>query len=341
MIRKTGAAVMAAVSLLVAQPLVAQEYEWNGDRPDAHAPSGVLRAKTLPSGAFTLKYRYARETFEGLRLGSESIGLGDAFDFDFSVVPSDMVVETHEVEARFGLTDRLTISASVPFRFKEMTNLTDDGESFFVTESDDLGDTEVHFMYNVAGEGAYQAYISVGGSAPSGEIEDQGLTPASFPEVTQLPFPMQNGSGTWDLIPGLGFQTQNEFGTVGALANAVIRFGENDRNYRLGDRFETTVWASYKLYDWVSASARVDFQTWADVDGFDPETDGDEDVSANPFAQGGRRTTLPLGVNILLQQGPLAGVRMSVEWEYVISEDLNGPQISQDDRLTVGWSLGH
>ncbi|MDX1747842.1 MAG: hypothetical protein R3324_18060, partial [Halobacteriales archaeon] len=329
MIRKTGAAAVAVVGLLVAQPLFAQEHQWNGDRPDAHAPSGVLRAVTLPAGDFAFNYRYARDDFQGLRLGSQVITFDDAFDFDFSVVPADLSVETHEAEIRYGISDALTVSASVPFTFREMTNLTSEGTEFFITESNDLGDVQLHLMYDLFEVNGYRAHISVGGSAPTGEIADRGLTPESFPQLTQLPFTMQSGSGTWDLSPGLSFHSQNEFGTVGMMGHAVIRFGENDRNYTLGDRFEGTVWASYMLNDWISASARVDFATWGDIEGVDPATDGNEDVSANPFATGGRRTTLPLGMNVLLREGPFAGLRMSVEWEYVISEDLNGPQLSQ------------
>jgi len=341
MIRKTGAAALAVVGLLVAQPLFAQEYQWSGDRPDAHAPSGVLRAVTLPVGEYLINYRYARDDFAGLRFGSEQISFDDAFDFDFSTVPADLSSETHELEIRYGLMNDLTVSASIPFTFKEMTNLTSEGTEFFITESNDLGDAQLHFMYDLVQRNGYRAHISLGGSVPTGEIADRGLTPESFPQVTQLPFSMQNGSGTWDLMPGVSFHAQNEFGTVGMMGTATIRFGENDRSYTLGDRFEGTLWASRVLNDWISVSARVDFATWGDIDGVDPATNGNEDVSANPFATGGRRTTMPLGMNIMLQEGPLAGIRMSLEWEYVISEDLNGPQLSQDDRLTIGWSVGH
>lgn len=339
--RKTSTAVIAAVSLFVAMPLTAQDQTWDRDRPDAHAPIGLLSDVTLSSGDVLFSYRYTRDSFEGLRLGDSFISFDDAFDFDFTVVPAEMTVESHEVELRYGVTDNLSISVMAPFRFKEMTNLTDDGDTFFITDSNDLGDVEVRALFDLFEIGEYRGHLAIGVSAPTGEIADRDLTPQTFPQVTQLPFAMQNGSGTWDVLPALGFNAQNEFGTVGAQAEAVIRIGDNDRNYSLGNRFGGTVWASYMLNEWLSASARLVFQTWEDIDGSDVATDGNADVSANPFASGGTRTSLPLGFNVLLKEGPLAGVRLAVEWNYVISEDLNGPQLSQNSGVTIGWQLSY
>jgi hypothetical protein len=339
MMRKTSTVVVAAVSLFVAMPLTAQEHTWDRNRPDGHAPIGLLSDVTLSAGDVMFSYRYSRDSFQGLRLGSDLISFDAAFDFEFTVVPAELTVETHEAELRLGLTDDISISGLVPFRFKQMTNLTDGGTSFYITDSSDLGDVEVRLLVDLFEIGEYRAHLSVGGSAPTGEIADRDLTPQTFPRVTQLPFSMQNGSGTWDILPALAFSAQNEFATVGAQAEAVIRMGSNDRNYTLGNRFGGTVWASYMLNEWLSASARVVFETWEDVDGADAATDGNADVSANPFATGGKRTSLPLGFNVLLREGPLAGVRLAVEWQYVISENLNGPQQSQNNGLTIGWQV--
>lgn len=340
MMRKTRTAVMAVVSLFVALPLTAQDHTWDRNRPDAHAPIGLLSDVTLSSGDVLFSYRYTRDSFEGLRLGSSLISFDDVFDFDFTVLPSEMTVASHEVEIRVGVTDNLSISAMIPFRYKEMMNLTDGGDTFFITASNDLGDVRMRLLFDLFEVGEYRAHVAIGTSAPTGEIGDRALTPQTFPQVTQLPFAMQNGSGTWDILPALGFSAQNEVATVGAQAEAVIRLGDNNRNYTLGDRFGGTVWASYMLNEWLSVSARVVFESWEDIHGSDAATDGDADVSANPFASGGRRTSLPLGFNILLREGPFAGVRLAVEWQYVISEDLNGPQLSQSNGLTIGWQVG-
>jgi hypothetical protein len=339
MMRKTSTVVVAAVSLFVAVPLTAQDHTWDRDRPDAHAPAGLLSDVTLSSGDVLFSYRYSRDSFEGLRAGNGFFSFEDAFDLNFSVIPASLSTESHEVEIRVGVTDDVSISAMVPFRFKEMTNLTDAGSTFFLTESNDLGDLEVRVLFDLLEIGPYRAHLSIGGSAPTGEIADRGLTPQTFPQVTQLPFSMQNGSGTWDILPAIGFSAQNEVATVGAQGDAVIRLGDNNRNYSLGNRFGATMWASYMLNDWISASARLRFDTWEDIAGLDPATDAVADLSANPFLTGGKRTTLPLGVNILLREGPLAGVRLAVEWQYVISEDLNGPQLSQRNGITIGWQI--
>jgi len=337
MMRKTSTAVVAAVSLFVAMPLTAQEHTWDRNRPDAHAPIGLLGDLTLSSGDILVSYRYTRSTFEGLRAGGSLFSFDDAFDLDFTVIPAELTMESHEVELRYGLTDNLSLSGVVPFRFKEMTNLTDDGATFFLTDSKDLGDVEVRALYDLFEVGEYRGHLSLGMSFPTGEIRDRDLTPLSFPQVTRLPFAMQNGSGSWDILSALGFSAQNEVATVGAQGEAVIRIGENPRHYQLGNRFSGSAWASYMLNDWLSASARLHVESWEDIDGSEPDTDPTADLSADPFLTGGSRTYLPFGINILLREGPLAGVRMAVEWQYVISEDLHGPQLSQDSGLIIGW----
>lgn len=340
MVRKTVTAMRAVVCLLVSAPLAAQDLEISMDRPDAHAPLGVRDDYTLDAGEFMWTYRYWRDSFTGLRLGEQLISTDDVFGLGFTTVPVEMNNQAQEFEVRIGLSDDLTLSATLPYVFHETFNVTDDGQTFFVTESEDLGDTKVNFLYNLFQVGAYQAHLGMGVNLPSGELDDRDVTAVSFPSDAQLPFNMQTGSGTWDILPSLTMVTQNEYGTVGMQGKGVIRVHNNNRNYTLGDRFMGTVWAGYRISDWLSASARLQHEVWGDVDAFDPDTNPGENPASNPFSTGGNRTSLPLGVNILLQEGPLAGLRMAIEWYYVVAEDLNGPQLSQNNVLVIGWQVG-
>jgi hypothetical protein len=339
MVRKTVTAVCAVVCLSIAVPLAAQDYEWSWDRPDAVAPLGVYDDHTLEPGQFMWTYRYHRESFDGLRFGEDLISADDAFGLGFNTVPVEMRNQAHEFEVRFGLADRLTVSAQLPYWFRESFSLTDGGQTGFASESQDLGDTRVNFLYDLFEVGSYRAHAGLGVSLPSGELDDKDVTVASFPNEEQLPFNMQTGAGTWDILPTLNLVTQNEHGTVGLQGKGVIRVHDNNRDYTLGDRFMGTLWAQYRISDWVAASARVNFESWGDVDAPDPDLDPGDNPAANPLSTGGSRTTLPLGLNVLLREGPLSGLRMYLEWHYVISEDLNGPQLSQDDTLVLGWQV--
>ncbi|RMH12476.1 MAG: transporter [Gemmatimonadetes bacterium] len=330
-----NAAGAALAALLVAMPLQAQDVQWSTDRPDGHAPLGVHNDFTLPQGGVLVTYHYTRDERAGLRSGTVPLFVDDVLDI-FGVAPLALTSEGHLLDIRVGLTDELTASASLPFTYRTATQATE--TRIFDTRSSGIGDLEVRLMYQVFNLDGYRAHLSLGAAAPTGSIDETDVTPLGPGEV-QLPFQMQQGTGSWAVLPGFTVQAQNEFGTVGAQAEARIHTGFNDRGYRVGDRFRGTVWASYKLNDWVSASARVTYESWQDVEGQDPDTDALFDPAANPFATGGTRAEIPFGVNIHFRDGALAGHRASVEWFVPVHEDLHGPQLSSDRRLLVGFQL--
>ena len=87
----------------------------------------------------------------------------------------------------------------------------------------------------------------------------------------------------------------------------------------------------------MSVSLRSFYETWSDVTGSEPGTDGAFDPGANSFAQGGERVQIPIGVNFFPRKGRFAGHRLSAEWYYPVHQDLNGPQVTADRTLVVSW----
>ena len=170
---------------------------------------------------------------------------------------------------------------------------------------------------------------------PTGKISKRGTT-STLPRGV-LPFAMQGGSGRPDILAGGTFQVQNDIASIGAQANSVIRFKNNKKGYRLGDQFSFSVWGAYNLSDWVSVSLRGLYEQQSDIAGSDPRTDGAADPLANPFAQGGERVTVPIGLNLYLRDGIAAGHRLSIEFYYPVHEDLNGPQMSAHRTLVASW----
>jgi len=87
----------------------------------------------------------------------------------------------------------------------------------------------------------------------------------------------------------------------------------------------------------VSFSIRGVFENQAEIKGSEARTDGSADSLANPFAQGGERVLIPLGMNLYFRDGMAAEHRLSIEFYYPIHEDLNGPQMSISRTLVVSW----
>ena len=219
----------------------------------------------------------------------------------FSVAPLRQDKKTAEVDLRLGLFSFVTVAASLPFIRSEMLN-TDD-VAFYETSSDALGDVSVRGLFDILEMDEYRVSLTLGGTIPTGKIKKRDTTPFAVREI--LPYPMQGGSGTFDILAGLTFLTQNDVASVGAQVNSVIHVVDNRRGYRLGDRFSFSVWGAHNLSDWVSVSLRGFFETWGDVTGSEPGTDGVFDPSANSFAQGGSECRSPLASTSSSDKEPL------------------------------------
>ena len=86
-------------------------------------------------------------------------------------------------------------------------------------------------LYSVyrSGFDRHRVLVGAGISFPTGSIDKKDDTPAAPDQ--QLPYPMQLGSGTFDLLPGLTYLGQAGKLGWGAEAMATLRLGENSNDY--------------------------------------------------------------------------------------------------------------
>ena len=343
-----GAVAVAFASLLAATPAAAQ-YEdgmtWSYQRPDGHAPVGVIEAHIERPGEYMLFYRYDYTFYDGIQLGEDSVSVFNAFDnFGFSEISVTLKTKVHTVGFQRGVTDNLTVRASIPYVQKEMENwasLTGDPNAFLVgiyeTESGDFGDARLSVLYEFAHEGPYRTHVHAGVSVPFGSVDEEDDAGGVLPQEIALPYQMQTGSGTWDLLPGLTFLAQNDRSSVGLQALGTIRLGDNDRGYAFGNRLALNLWGAHRFNDYLSASARIAAETWGEVDGLDPALDPTFNFTENPLLQGGTRVDFPVGLNLYFPGEILHGHRLGLEVSLPIHQDLDGPQLRQDWSLSIGW----
>jgi len=336
MARKSIIAGLVAALALTAASVAAQddEYMFDRNRPDGFGPPGVTGHFTLDAGEILWSFTYSRDDMFGNRNGTNPLSQQDVLD-DFTVAPISLLTQTLNLELRVGITNRFTLAVSAPYIFRHDLNETE--TAFFSSFPEDVGDLKINTLWDLLDPGAHILTLGMGVSIPTGEIDERGRTATS--SRAQLPFNMQTGSGSWDVLPSLTFMTQNEAGTFGAQLGATFHVNDNDRDYKLGDRFDMTTWVSYNMNEWIAFSARVVYEEWGSVTNVDPETDGLEDPRANPFATGGVRTQLPIGFTLHIREGILKGHRFSVEYMTPIHEDLNGPQLQVDNTVLVGWQV--
>lgn len=350
----------SAALLCAALPAAAHEGDGgNVTYASDHAPIGVMADHRHKKGEWMTSYRYMYMDMSGNRDGTDSLSPEEivttvANPFanppmmppTLRVVPTDMPMQMHMVGGMYGLTDRITLMAMGMYVTQEMDHITFQGAAGttrlgeFTTETSGVGDTTVGAIIGLD-DGAYahrQINLGIALSLPTGSIEetDQILTPMGTTPTPRLPYPMQLGSGTFDLKPSLTARSRTGKWSYGAQASAVIRLDENDEGYTLGDIGEVTGWLAYEPKPWVSLSGRLKARSVGQIDGMDPLIMAPVQT-ADPANHGGETVEALIGINLAGQTGWQKGHRIAAELGLPVMRDLNGPQMETDLTFTLGW----
>lgn len=308
------------------------QHTWTVDRPDGVSPAGVFADRVLGDGALEVTAIYSKMDHMGVRFGSEFITTDETLGL-FTVAPLTLSTEVLEVRVGLGLGEGASLLARGGFVSKRREQVTDD--NFFVLESQNLADTEVHVLYEVFSEGAVRAHLQGGVLVPTGSVDEEGDVPGIRSGV--LPYDMQTGVGTFGVLPGFTIQMQNEVGTVGAQVVGRVHFGENDRGWTPGNAVEANGWAAYRFNDYFSASARVRALGWGAIRNGDEALDPFRDPGELGSSFGGSRVDLPIGLNVHVPSGALVGHRIRAEWVSNVHESLDGPWLAADNGFVLAW----
>lgn len=326
-----------------------------------HAPIGVMGDHMHKKGEYMFSYRFMRMKMEGSRVGTTSLSPEEIATTvpnrffgapmqpsTLRVVPLEMTMDMHMLGVMYAPADWVTLMAMGMLVDKGMDHRTFQGPAGttvlgqFRTESFGFGDTKLSAMVQLmdrhSGPVTHRAHLNVGVSIPTGSVveTDQILTPTGATPSPRLPYPMQLGSGTFDLQPGVTYSAKTKAFSWGAQYLATFRTGSNDEGYSFGDKHEATAWAQWGPAPWIAFSGRIAFSAQDSIDGIDAAIVAPVQT-ADPDFQGGDRLDIGAGVNLAGQHGALSGHRLAVELLFPVYQDLNGPQLETDWTLTVGW----
>lgn len=346
---KAGASLAAAACVCAGSPGLADEGHINALD---HAPIGVMGDHRHGEGEWMVSYRLMHMDMGGIQIGTDDVtpeqvatSVPNRFFGNpgqpptLRIVPTEMTMDMHMAGIMYGLTDQVTLMVMANYISKKMDHITFAGGmgtnrlDTFETSPMGFGDTKVAALIGLTDT----VHINAGLSLPTGSNTktDDIVTPMGGTPTVRLPYPMQLGSGTFDLEPGITYRDQNDAFGWGAQVRGTVRLGDNDEGYSYGDRAMATAWFAASLTPAVALSARVEAETVGRVDGIDPMIMGPVQT-ANPDFQGGESVTGLLGVNFAATSGPLRGWRLGIEGGIPMVQDLNGPQMPVDYTLTVG-----
>ncbi len=341
--------------LLADDPGLTISGEPGAIRADSHAPIGVMGDHMHKAGEFMLSYRFMRMDMEGNRIGTDEVSPEQivttvanphAGPPTLRVVPLDMTTDMHMFGAMYAPTDWLTLMGMGSYLKKEMDHVTFQGMmgttrlGEFTTKTSGIGDTRLSGLIGIYDDAMHHVHLNAGISLPTGSIDetDDVLAPTGMRPVLTLPYPMQLGSGTYDLLPGITYSGKTDKFAWGAQYAGTVRIGDNDANYALGDQHEVTAWGGYLWTSALRTTVRLKGRTIGRIDGMDARITAPVQT-ADPNNQGGERIDLSFGINLAGQSGFLRGHRIAFEIGTPIHQDLNGPQMETDFFFLIGWQF--
>ena len=300
--------------------------------PDMSSPLGITGAMNPKQGVFMLSLQYMHMRMDGNRDGTDNVSTAEVLA-QFPVAPLSMDMDMLMAGAMYGITDDISVMAMIPYVQKSMDHVTRMGTEF-TTESEGFGDFRLVGGYDVYKTERHTVSLTAGLSIPTGSTDERDDTPAGANQA--LPYPMQIGSGTLDLLPGIMYSGGMDDWSWGGQFGAIVRLGENDEDYTLGNEYTASVWGARSWADWLSSSLRLIGDVVENIDGADPRLNPQSAPTADPDLRAGNFISVGLGLNFFVPTGALRGTGLSIEGVVPAIQDLDGPQLKRDYTILVG-----
>jgi hypothetical protein len=299
-----------------------------GHRPDDHAPIGVIRDHIHKKGEIMGSYRFSYMKMKGLRNGDDEVSAKDTLN-NYMKAPTEMSMKMHMAGFMYGITDQLTISAMGNFTEKEGKNINAMG-AVSKRRTADIGDSKVNLSYGFFEEDHGRSQFNLATSLPTGNINKKH-------DGSRLPYSMQIGSGSYELIPGISHSGHKGNFSYGGQINGTFRLNSNDNDYKLGDSYNVTSWVATRLNNSLSISSRLDYSKHEAIEGNDSTLNKMMMPAANGSLYDKERLDLLFGVNFMMQSGALEGNRLAIEFGMPIYQRIDGPMLENDYKIVIGW----
>lgn len=290
---------------------------------------------------FSLKIMQA--TMKGSKFGKD-----DASDVDilavansnggmFSqlrLVPQEMTTTKFMFGAMRQLSSDSQLMLMVPYVEKEMKTRTYNAGGTaignFETKASGLGDIALALTTRLpnANAGKWMAGAKI--SFPTGSIKegDRVYTPAGSWTHARLPYTMQLGTGTVDFTPSLKGEFDAGDWQVLTGFSVTTRLGRNAEDYSYGDEVNLSLGVA-RAFDNIKTKLMLDVTSASKITGKDDQITAPVQSAQTGF-YGGQRATLTANMQF---------DRFTAFVSVPVYEDLNGPQMSLDNKFGVSTNF--
>ncbi len=302
---------------------------FSGKRVDGHAPIHVMGDHVHSKGEWMLSYRAMYMTMDQNYNGSSKVDVDEALAASdrYMMAPKEMTMLMHMFGGMYASSDTFTWMLMVPYIDNDMTMKNRMGKEP-TSSTKGLGDLKFGSLVSLWHNDTSKLHLNLSLSAPTGAVDEKN-------HMGQAPYPMQLGSGTWDLLVGATYNQQWVDYSVGAQFMTTVRTGSNDQGYRLGNQYQLNAWFAKPVYEKLSLALSLDYKITGNISGRDKDIAMIMTPTADPDLRGGQRLLVGVGVNTLLPKGN----RLALDYQVPVYQDLDGPQLGTEQVLTAGWQL--
>jgi len=133
-------------------------------------PFGIM---TSEAGKWMVGYQFMHEKMDGNLVGTNDISVSQILK-QFPNAPTDMTMDMHMWMVMYAPTERLTLSAMIPYVRKEM-NMVDVDGGHFVMRANGIGDLELRPSYLIfqTADKRHQLLLNGGIGVPTGSIDEE------------------------------------------------------------------------------------------------------------------------------------------------------------------------
>lgn len=278
------------------------------------APAGVMGDHAHHQGGWMVSYRYMAMHMEGIRGGDVS---------GYMMRPESMDVQMNRVGVMYAPVKKLTLAMMVPYVIKDMKMVMGPMSRPRSAHTEGFGDLRLAGIYDLWSTHAQQVLLNLAVAFPTGSIDENGST------GKRLGYPMQLGSGSYGLMPGVTYTGLSNGWGWGAQAKASVLLNENKHDYRLGNRYDLQVWGLRDLCSSSALSLRLNGWHRENIHGADPMLNLAMSPGNDPDRKAATRVDLFAGIDYRAT-GQLDGLRLAIEGGVPLSQDLDGPQLEMD-----------
>ena len=303
----------------------------NMKRPDFVFPAGVKGGKSMMAKKIMFGYKFGTMDMNCCRDSTNSVTESFIQGLGFTMTPVDMTMDMHMLSTMYAFNNKFTLMAMIPYIEKEMEMKKLTGMmagKLHKTSSRGFGDLSITGLYKLSD----RENLKVGLSIPTGEFNEKDHNMSGV--LKTLPYPMQIGSGTYDLIFGYNYQKILDHWSYGFQINAVKRFDYNSEGWKYGDRRELSGWMSKPLSNNLSLSIGMDIEHKDNVKGRSANRNT-MTPTWNEYFHSHLRVSSNIGLNYKM---PRSMSRIGIQCGTPIYQDVDGPQMEPDFKCNIGFS---